>query len=175
VTGTRKLCVVLRAELLNGRTIALAGAPVGLSAALQALGATVAADGARPDTIVADARAAFLTAGAGYEGVRAGVDGAFTAVRDVATDHWIDGPGTGQVVLVAPVEGAGRHAGAARAGLENLARTLSTEWARHGVSTVALLPGPATTEAALADLVGWLASPAGAYVSGTALTVDRAL
>lgn len=184
---------MLRAQLLTGRTIALAGAPAGLTAALATLGASTqtvhvdspspsggastlgAAGDARPDTIVADARAAFLAAGGGYEGVRAGVDGAFTAVREAANAHWIDHPGTGQVVFVAPAEGAGRHAGAARAGLENLARTLSTEWARHGVSTVAVLPGAATTEEALADLVAWLASPAGTYVSGTALTLDREL
>lgn len=129
----------------------------------------------RVDKLVADSRAAFSAAGGGYPGLRAAVDGAFAAARDTATEHWIDRPGGGQVILIAPAPSAGAHAGAARAALENLVRTLSTEWARHQITTVAVLPGDTTTQAALADLVAWLASPAGAYLSGTALTLDRPL
>lgn len=179
--------------VLEGRTIGVWGADAELRALLERLGAsttsqsvgspptseadpTLSAGGgssARIDTLVADARSAFTDAGCGYAGVRAAVDGAFAASRDAAVEHWIDRPGGGQAVLVAPTPGAGRHAGAARAALENLARTLSTEWARYAVTTVAVLPGDATTPGALADLVAWLASPAGAYLSGTALTLDR--
>jgi NAD(P)-dependent dehydrogenase (short-subunit alcohol dehydrogenase family) len=159
---------VLRAGVLTGRTIALAGADEALSAALRALGA--AADGP-PDVLVVDARRPFAAAGGGYDGVRAAIDGAFAAMRDTAVAHWVDAERGGKVVLLAPAPGAGTFAGAARAGLENLARTLSTEWARHAVTTVAVLPGDTTTEPELADLLGWLASPAGAYVSGTALSL----
>ncbi len=169
--------------MLTGRTMALHGAPPALAARMEALGATLSAHGApdggagsalgAPQTLVADTRTAFTEAGGGYEGVRAAVDGAFAAARDVAVRHWIDREGGGQVVLVAPAQGAGAHAAAARAALENLARTLSTEWARHAITTVAILPGDATGEEALADLVAWLATPAGAYLSGTALTLDR--
>lgn len=208
---------MLRDGVLTGRTIALAGADPALVAALEALGAqTVNGDspslsegqtalgrGGGLGTLVADARPAFAAAGGGYDGVRAGMDGAFAAVREAAVAHWIPaaedgttaGPGAapggatlseatggdaavgpgGQVVLIAPAPGAGRHAVAARSGLENLARTLSTEWARHGITTVAVLPGEVTSEAALADLIAWLCSPAGAYLSGTALTLDREL
>jgi hypothetical protein len=180
---------VLRTGLLTGRTIALAGTSTEIADALAAAGAshTTAAgardalavadpqgDGpARPDVLVADARDAFTAAGGGYDGLRAAVDGAFAAARDVAAEHWIDREGAGRLVLVAPAPGAGAHAGATAAGLENLARSLSTEWARHAVTTVAVLPGDATTEATLAGLVAWLASPAAAYLSGTALTLDR--
>ena len=207
----RRLPLMLRDGVLTGRTIALAGADPVLAAALQAAGADTVHVGSpslsegrtalgAPSTLVADARPAFEAAGGGYDGVRAGVDGAFAVVRDVAVAHWIRGeedapaghappaasgdsvvgvapasaPG-GQAILVAPAPGAGRHSGAARSGLENLVRTLSTEWARHQITTVAVLPGDATTEAALADLVAWLCSPAGAYLSGTALTLDRQL
>src|ERR671934_252664 len=48
-----------------------------------------------------------------------------------------------------------------RAGLENLARTLSIEWARHAVTTVAIAPGASTSAGELAALVAYLASPAG--------------
>ena len=55
---------------------------------------------------------------------------------------------------------------AVRAGLENLARTLSVEWARYGITAVAITPGTSTTDAELAELVCFLASPAGGYFSG---------
>ena len=182
---------MLRDDVLAGRIVALAGAGPELAEALEALGASaVSADApslsegqpslGAPGTLIADARPAFESAGGGYDGVRSGVDGAFAAARDTAVAHWIPAeeaataPG-GQIVVIAPAPGAGRHAGAARSGLENLVRTLSTEWARHRITTVAILPGDTTTEAALADLVAWLCSPAGAYLSGTALTLDRDL
>ena len=166
---------MLRTGLLTGRTVVLAGAGAGLRAALDGLGATVCESGSgtgRVDTLVADTRGAFSAAGGGYDGVRAAVAGAFATTRDVAVEHWLGHPGGGQVVLLAPAPGSGRHAEAARAALENLVRTLGTEWARHAVTAVAVLPGDATGEAALGDLVAWLASPAGAYVSGTALRLD---
>lgn len=173
---------MLRTGVLKGRTIALWGVPgpVGshleaLGAQLELLGAVDAASpraGARVDTLVADARAAFGAAGGGSPGLRAAVDGAFAATRDRAVAEWIDRRGGGQVVLVAPAPGAGAYAGAARAALENLARTLGTEWARHAVTVVAVLPGDATSDGELAELVAWLATPAGAYLSGTALTLD---
>ncbi|HVE67771.1 MAG TPA: hypothetical protein VNB64_04245, partial [Solirubrobacteraceae bacterium] len=58
------------------------------------------------------------------------------------------------------------HAEAARAGLENLARTLSIEWARHNVRIVAVHPGTHTSAGEVAALTAFLASPAGEYYSG---------
>jgi NAD(P)-dependent dehydrogenase (short-subunit alcohol dehydrogenase family) len=66
-------------------------------------------------------------------------------------------------------DGAALHAAAARAGLENLARTLSIEWARHGVTPVAIAPGPDSSAGEVAALVAYLASPAGSYFSGCLL------
>jgi hypothetical protein len=40
------------------------------------------------------------------------------------------------------------------------------EWARYGVTAVALTPGVRTTGAELADVAGFLLSPAGGYYSG---------
>jgi hypothetical protein len=68
-------------------------------------------------------------------------------------------------VLLAPAGDAGPHAEATGAALENAARTLSVEWARFGVRVVALRPsGEAAAE--VAELVAFLASPAGDYFSG---------
>jgi NAD(P)-dependent dehydrogenase (short-subunit alcohol dehydrogenase family) len=92
------------------------------------------------------------------------------------------------------------HSGAARAAVENMMRTLSVEWARFGITLVALAAGqfdtetlrtkypaevvaavPATvplgrlgTEEEMAWLVAYLASPAGDFYSGTVITLDGA-
>jgi NAD(P)-dependent dehydrogenase (short-subunit alcohol dehydrogenase family) len=68
--------------------------------------------------------------------------------------------------MIAPRPDAGAFAGAARAALENLARTLSVEWARYGITATAITPGKATTDDQIAQLVCFLVSPAGDYFSG---------
>ena len=105
----------------------------------------------------------------GPDGIRAALDGAWLAIRPVATAAMID-RGGGSILLLAPRPGDAA-AEAARAGLENLARTLSVEWARHGVRPVAILPGTATSPAEVAELAAFLASRAGAYYSGCAFTL----
>jgi NAD(P)-dependent dehydrogenase (short-subunit alcohol dehydrogenase family) len=71
-----------------------------------------------------------------------------------------------KIVFIAPRPGAGELAGAARAALENLARSLSVEWARHPVTACAVWPGAATSAGELSELVCFLLSPAGDYFSG---------
>ncbi|HEY1854370.1 MAG TPA: SDR family oxidoreductase [Solirubrobacterales bacterium] len=92
------------------------------------------------------------------------------------------------------------HSGAARAAVENMMRTLAVEWARFGITTVALAAGHFATETLLtkyprsvvdnvarsiplqrtgraeemAWLVAYLASPAGDFFSGTTITLDGA-
>jgi NAD(P)-dependent dehydrogenase (short-subunit alcohol dehydrogenase family) len=75
----------------------------------------------------------------------------------------------GRIVYLAPRPLSGAHAGAACAGLENLARTLSIEWARHAITAVTIVPGDATAAAEIAALTAYLASPAGGYFSGCLL------
>lgn len=86
-------------------------------------------------------------------------------VRECATAMIRTGEG-GKLVLIAPAQGAGPLAGAARAALENMARTLSIEWARYAITICAVLPGPATTEPELAELTAYLLSPGGDYFTG---------
>lgn len=157
--GVGDTCVALGADVVELRADALDE---------EALGAEVAAI-AGADAIVADAATPFADSGGGYEGLRAALDRAWNAVRAVANAHLITGGG--RIVLLAPPPGAGEHAGALRAALENTARTLSTEWTRHGVTTVAVLPGDATTADELAQTVAFLVSEGGAYFSGCALTL----
>ena len=120
--------------------------------------------------------AAALRAGAGgHVALRACVDGAWNATRAVVNCAFLRAEQSrGRVVYIAPPPDAGEHADAARAGLENLARTLSIEWARHRVTTVAIAPGSATAADEVAALVAYLASPAGAYFSGCQLDLRGA-
>ena len=75
----------------------------------------------------------------------------------------------GRIVYLAPASSSHEHADAARAGLENLARTLSIEWARYAITAVSIMPGRATSAGEVASLVAYLASPGGAYFSGCRL------
>jgi hypothetical protein len=176
---------LLRSGLLAGVELAFAhrepAGPLASAAAARAavLGARVRAvmvdpageepglDGVeRVDVLLWDGAGAFA-AGDGVEAVRAVLDGAWLAIRPLATQAMAGG---GPLLLLAPVPGD-PHADAARAGLENLARTLSIEWARLGVRPVAILPGESTAPAEVAELVAFLASPAGAYYAGCAFTL----
>ena len=114
--------------------------------------------------LVLDARGTF--AAGGPEGLRIAIEHAWRAVRAVATGALIGSTDAGRLLLIAPPPDAGPHAGAARAALENLARTLSVEWARHRVTAVAITPGAGTHDADVAELACFLVSPAGGYFSG---------
>jgi NAD(P)-dependent dehydrogenase (short-subunit alcohol dehydrogenase family) len=145
---------VLRPGILAGAGITLSGAvPAAVGARLRELGA-----GKGTDALV---HAAAPPRDA--DGVRAALDEAWDAIRASGMP-----PGPRLIVLLAPPPGDAHHA-AARAGLENLARTLSIEWAQHGIRPVAVLPGG--DDEATAELVAYLASPAGAYFSGCAITL----
>jgi NAD(P)-dependent dehydrogenase (short-subunit alcohol dehydrogenase family) len=78
----------------------------------------------------------------------------------------IPGQDGGKILLVAPAADAGDHAEAVRAGLENLARTLSVEWARYRITVTAIAPGAQTSAEEVAQLVCFIASRAGDYFSG---------
>ncbi|HMJ02107.1 MAG TPA: hypothetical protein VK506_04145 [Conexibacter sp.] len=180
---------LLRPGLLDGRVVALGGGGDALGAPLAALGATTvalpatldedeAAEHARDalaahgalDVLLHDLRPAF--AGGGHAALRTALDTAWVTVRAVATTAFISGGRGGTVVLVAPPSDAGDSASAGvRAGAENLARTLSIEWARHAITTVAITPGAKTGDAELSALAAYLASPAGDYWSGCRLAL----
>ena len=111
-----------------------------------------------------DARADFGGGGAGA--LLGALETMWETVASVANASMIAPGRGGKVVLIAPENGAGDHADAARAAIENLARTLSTEWARYRITTTALTPRAGTRESDLAMLVAFVVSEAGDYYSG---------
>jgi NAD(P)-dependent dehydrogenase (short-subunit alcohol dehydrogenase family) len=173
----------LRADLLKGRRIAIGGdADPELTGALAGLGAELVdlpteGLGEDEERVGEWARehgplhALVYLAGFGSGGDRAlvaALDRAWAAVREVAVGALIEPERPGKIVLVAPGSEAGALAGSAAAGLENLARTLSVEWARYQVSAVMVARGTATT-AQVGTLVAFLISEAGEYLSGCRL------
>lgn len=159
---------VLRSGLLEGLAVTLVGpaddAPLG--AALQRLGARlVDEEGA---ALVFDAAPAFGPGG--DEGLMAMLEAAWAAVLGLAPDL-IETQRPGKLILLAPPPQAGPFARAAADALENLARTLSVEWARFGVTTCTVAPGESAPPETLGELVAYLLSPAGDYFTGCRLEV----
>ena len=160
--------MIFRDRLLDGRRVALdVGSDSPIVAALTRLGASAEfvddePPGQAVQALVHDARPAF---GAGGEAaLQQSIERTWIVAHRVATAALI-GTG-GRLLLIAPSTSAGAYADAARAALENLARTLSVEWARFGISSTALWPGVETTDEQLAELACFLVSDAGGYFSG---------
>jgi NAD(P)-dependent dehydrogenase (short-subunit alcohol dehydrogenase family) len=130
-----------------------------VAAALEELGSV--------DLLVVDG-AGLFTGDAG-RALRTCLQSAWNATQAVANLAFLPSGRGGRILYLAPSPCAGGHTEAARAGLENLARTLSIEWARHGITAVAIAPGDDTSEGDLGALTSYLASPAGAYFSGCLL------
>lgn len=154
-----------RQGILQSRCIALAGGVpdpvkdllVTLGARLHELDSDVALDEASgPEWAHAPAPLDVLICGEDDSSLAL----TWAAVRGVATADFIPRR-DGRIVLLAP-----REDGLVAAALENLARTLSVEWARFGITVTALVPGRRASADQLATLVAFLCSPAGAYYSG---------
>lgn len=163
----------------------------------------------RIDTLVNNAGGQFLAPAEaisekGFDTViRLNVHGTWLMTQAVAT-KWMIEHGGGKVISVtlSPHNGMPGmvHSGAARAGVENMMRTLSIEWARFGIKLNALAIGQIATETLMTKYprvvvdnleysvpagrlgrpeevawqVAYLASPAGDFYSGSVLTMDGA-
>jgi citronellol/citronellal dehydrogenase len=177
--------------------------------AVDAMVDRVLADHGRIDVLVNNAGGQFLSPAEAIspKGFRTVIElnvmGTWHMTHAVATKAFIPGDG-GKVISVtlSPHNGMPGmvHSGAARAAVENMMRTLSIEWARHGVKLCAIAAGqfdtqtmrtkyPSVvvenlagtiplqrlgTEDEWAWLVAYLASPAGDFFSGTTITMDGA-
>ncbi len=131
---------------------------------------------------------------------RLSVDAQWTITRTVATRSMIP-RGGGLIVFVgfSPLRGSPgfAHAWAARAAVASLASSLALEWSVHGIRSVCVAMGSVRTEglakygeeevqswesavplgrlaqpAEVSGLIAFLASAAGAYITGTTIVVD---
>lgn len=163
--------VVTACELLGAAVAPLVPDPRDDDATAAAAGELVAGGGV--DALAVDGAGLFAAgATAGDDGVgalRACVDGAWSATRAVANAAFIPDSRGGRVILLAPATNAGPRASAAAAALENMARTLSIEWARFAITAVAIAPGDDTAGEQVGALVAFLTSAAGEYYSGCLL------
>jgi NAD(P)-dependent dehydrogenase (short-subunit alcohol dehydrogenase family) len=190
---------VLRPGVLDGLTVCVVGDGAAERERAAALGArvvTVDGDLADEDAVaiavgalgpidvlVVDAASEFAEAGGGMPGLRRAVDDGWNVVRAVVNAGWTaEGEGAegvaargGKVVLLAPAADAGEHANAVGAALENAARTLSIEWARFGARITAIRPRHGAAADERAELVAFLASPAGDYFTGCSFYPGAAL
>jgi NAD(P)-dependent dehydrogenase (short-subunit alcohol dehydrogenase family) len=190
---------VLRPGVLDGLTVCVVGDGAAERERAAALGARVVTiDGELADedavhlavsalgpidVLVVDAASEYAEAGGGMAGLRRAVDDGWNVVRAVVNAGWIPEAdaeeasprGGGKVVLLAPPGDAGEHANAVGAALENAARTLSVEWARFDVRITAIRPRAGAADDERAELVAFLASPAGDYFTGCSFYPGAAL
>jgi NAD(P)-dependent dehydrogenase (short-subunit alcohol dehydrogenase family) len=147
-----------------GRALSEGAEQVGARVCASAPDAMLVESPSHVDMLVVDGAALFVAGG-----LNACLEGAWEATRAVVNDAFLPAERGGRIVYLAPAPGAGEQADAARAGLENLARTLSVEWARHEITIVTIALGDTTAAVEAAALTAYLASPAGAYFSGCQL------
>ncbi len=137
----------------------------------------------------------------GFEAVvRNNLLGTWNMTREVATKSMIPAGGGVIVNVIANIERGFPgmvHTGAARAGVDNMTKTLAIEWVRHKIRVNAVAPGiiatPAISKyppdvltfarrgipmkrlgsaAEVASLIGYVASPAAAYITGETFYID---
>ena len=181
---------ILRSGLLNGVSVRLRELPgpdgaFGLERGLSALGARVSAleaadaDAVRRrgavDALVLDC-SAWVPEGDRAAGAVVALQGlldhVWTATEATANGSFISGGDGGRMLFIAPRDRDRFTGRAVVAALENLARTLSVEWARYGITAVVLAPAPGTRPQDVLSVTAFLLSPAGAYFSGTRLDLD---
>lgn len=148
-----------------GARVRVCAPEVGEEASVDEMITVAIAEMGHLDLLVVDGAGLFADGGLGPC-----LDATWNVTRAVTNLAFLADERGGRIVYLAPGGGrSSRQADAARAGLENLARTLSIEWARHAITVVTVALGVDTPAGEVAALTAYLASPAGAYFSGCQL------
>ena len=168
----------------------------------------VGADLGPVDTLVNNAGGQFVSPAEsislnGFRAVtRLNLDAVWSLTTSVA-NRWMVAAGYGKVVsvVISPRRAMPgmAHSAAARAGVENMTRTMAVEWGRYGIRLNCVAPGYIHTQAwerygfepdavaalipagrlgtaeDVAHAITYLVSPAGDYVTGATLLVDGGL
>lgn len=153
--------LIQRLSSLRARVVSLSSAELGVEGAAAEWAASLGSPGSPGSLGSLDA----LVCETGNGDLDA-LDRLWPVIQGVAAGALIPagapaGNATRKVVLI-----GSRASAPVRAALENLARTLSVEWARYGIVATAIAPGPATAAEDVETMVAFLCSPAGHYYSG---------
>ena len=160
---------------LSGKRARLEGDSPAIAAALVAHGAALVADGDIDILVQVAAPAAIkpaheLTHAEWRATLDAGLDQRFLGAKAFAEAARARGVGGVVIFVAAPEQALGADQAAAVGALGNLTKTLGVEWARDGirVNTVLTRSGDET----LGNLVAYVASDYGAYITGAVMGVD---
>jgi citronellol/citronellal dehydrogenase len=132
--------------------------------------------------------------------IRNNLNGTFYVTREMATRFLIPQRQGRIINIIANIERGFPgmvHTGAARAGVENMTKTLAIEWAQYDITVVALAPGlvlssgtsqyprellelgrratpvkRAASEDEMADIIVFLASPSASFITGCTVKAD---
>jgi NAD(P)-dependent dehydrogenase (short-subunit alcohol dehydrogenase family) len=169
--AVRAACSALGAHVCEC-PIPLAVSPEEAEARIDAIVLAALAKLERIDMLVIDA--AGLSARASGNALVDALQASWNVTRAVANHAFIERERGGRILYLAPAPRLDHpeheaHLDATRAGLENLARTLSIEWARYSITSVTIAPGDTTSAEEIAAVSAYLASAAGEYFSGCLL------
>ena len=159
---------------LAGKTARIVGDCPSISAAVEAQGARIVADGAS-DILVHVAApppvkpAHELSHAEWRAALDAGLDQRFLLARDFAKARREAGKGGALLYVGAPEQALGSDHAAAAGALGNLTKTLGVEWARDGIRVNAILT--LETGETLGNLAAYLVSDYAAYVTGAVMGV----
>jgi NAD(P)-dependent dehydrogenase (short-subunit alcohol dehydrogenase family) len=200
--------LVQAAEALRGEGVEASAIPLNIrdDAQVESVFERVAEEHGLPDVLVNNAGGQFVAPSLeiSANGFRAVVDlnlnGTWYMSRAYGS-RLIAAGRAGRIVNIVLCQESGMpgmaHAGAARAGVANLTKTLAYEWGPHGITVNAIAPGTIDTEALaqygmeamekyvsvlpiarmgtpheVAELVAFLCSPAGSYITGALVPLD---
>jgi citronellol/citronellal dehydrogenase len=132
--------------------------------------------------------------------IRNNLNGTFFMTREIGTRLMIPNRSGRILSIIACIETGFPgmiHTGAARAGVENMTKTLAIEWAMHGITAVSLAPGLVlssgtkqyprelleisrlatpvkrwASEEETADIIVFLASPSASFITGCTVKAD---
>lgn len=162
---------------LAGKRARIEGDAAAITAAIEAAGAVLVADGEGDCDIWVHIaphseikRAHEIGHSEWRASLDAGLDRRFLGAQKFAAECRARGQGGAVLFVGAPEQALGADHAAAAGALGNLTKTLGVEWARDGIRVNSILTR--TSEETLGHLAAYLVSDYAAYVTGAVMGID---